>query len=53
MRFCAVFSAVLAAFTLRAAASTSTFTDVTASAGIKFTHDSGAAGKKYLPETMG
>jgi enediyne biosynthesis protein E4 len=29
------------------------FTDVTAAAGIKFTHNSGRAGKKYLPETMG
>ncbi len=30
-----------------------TFTDVTAQAGIHFTHNSGAAGKKYLPETLG
>jgi hypothetical protein len=30
-----------------------TFTDVTASAGITFTHVSGAFGRKYLPETMG
>jgi hypothetical protein len=29
------------------------FTDVTAAAGIKFTHNSGKAGKKWLPETMG
>ncbi len=29
------------------------FKDVTAAAGIKFTHNSGRAGKKYLPETMG
>ena len=29
------------------------FTDVTTAAGIKFTHNSGRAGKKYLPETMG
>ncbi|HYE16120.1 MAG TPA: VCBS repeat-containing protein, partial [Pyrinomonadaceae bacterium] len=29
------------------------FTDVTAEAGIRFRHNSGAAGKKYLPETMG
>lgn len=29
------------------------FTDVTASAGIKFHHNAGKAGKKYLPETMG
>ena len=30
-----------------------TFTDVTAAAGIKFTHNSGRVGKKYLPETLG
>ena len=35
------------------AASTVSFTDVTARAGIKFTHTSGAFGKKLLPETMG
>lgn len=29
------------------------FTDVTAQSGIHFTHNSGAFGKKYLPETMG
>jgi hypothetical protein len=29
------------------------FTDVTAAAGIKFTHNAGRSGKKYLPETMG
>src|SRR6516225_8456945 len=29
------------------------FTDVTAAAGIHFTHNSGRAGKKWLPETMG
>jgi enediyne biosynthesis protein E4 len=29
------------------------FTDVTAAAKITFKHTSGAAGKKYLPETMG
>jgi hypothetical protein len=29
------------------------FTDVTAKAGIHFKHNSGAFGKKYLPETMG
>jgi enediyne biosynthesis protein E4 len=29
------------------------FTDVTKSAGITFTHYSGAFGKKYLPETLG
>lgn len=29
------------------------FTDVTAQAGIRFKHHSGAFGKKYLPETIG
>ncbi len=29
------------------------FTDVTAQAGIHFTHNSGRSGKKYLPETLG
>jgi len=29
------------------------FSDVTAAAGITFRHNSGAFGKKYLPETMG
>jgi enediyne biosynthesis protein E4 len=29
------------------------FTDVTAEAGIRFKHNSGAYGKKYMPETLG
>jgi hypothetical protein len=29
------------------------FTDITTQAGIRFKHNSGAFGKKYLPETMG
>lgn len=29
------------------------FTDVTATAGIRFQHEAGAAGKKWYPETMG
>jgi enediyne biosynthesis protein E4 len=29
------------------------FTDVTSAAGIRFKHNTGAYGKKYLPETMG
>lgn len=29
------------------------FTDITQAAGIRFRHNSGRAGKKYLPETMG
>ncbi|MCA9092150.1 MAG: CRTAC1 family protein [Planctomycetaceae bacterium] len=31
----------------------SKFTDITASSGIKFVHENGAAGEKLLPETMG
>jgi hypothetical protein len=30
-----------------------TFKDITRQAGINFTHNNGAAGKKWLPETMG
>ncbi len=30
-----------------------TFTDATAQAGIRFIHNAGKAGKKYLPETLG
>jgi enediyne biosynthesis protein E4 len=30
-----------------------TFRDITAQAGIRYTHNNGAFGKKYLPETMG
>src|SRR5438105_15758298 len=30
-----------------------TFRDITAQAGIHFTHNNAAFGKKYLPETMG
>ena len=29
------------------------FTDVTAAAGIRFKHNNGASGRKYLPETLG
>src|SRR5258707_7809385 len=29
------------------------FTDVTAAAGIKFIHNAGRSGKKWLPETLG
>jgi hypothetical protein len=47
---------VLAAVVLSASdtsAGSVTFSDVTASAGIKFVHNSGRAGKKFLPETLG
>ncbi len=41
------------ALPLRAAGLGFSFTDVTASAGIRFQHNSGAFGAKYLPETLG
>src|SRR5262245_14790413 len=41
------------AFAVSAADAPPAFTDVTTSAGITFVHNSGAFGKKYLPETMG
>jgi hypothetical protein len=43
----------LATFELLAGDEPVTFTDITAAAGIRFTHNSGRAGKKWLPETMG
>ena len=48
-------SAILAAalFVVQAASNNRTFTDVTTAAGLRFKHNSGASGKKYLPETMG
>ena len=36
-----------------AAAQQINFRDITTQAGIRFTHNNGAFGKKYLPETMG
>jgi hypothetical protein len=44
-----------AAVAVRAAtdAGSVTFRDVTQQAGIRFTHNNGAFGKKFLPETMG
>jgi hypothetical protein len=36
-----------------AASALPTFIDVTSAAGIRFRHNSGAFGRKYLPETMG
>jgi enediyne biosynthesis protein E4 len=37
----------------KAPASAIQFQDITAAAGIRFTHNNGAFGKKWLPETMG
>ena len=44
---------VLSQASAPASARRSTFTDVTAAAGIRVRHTNGAFGKKYLPETMG
>lgn len=44
---------LLIATLLYAAPQSITFTDITSKAGIQFTHNSGRAGKKFLPETMG
>lgn len=52
-----ILAVLLAALAILIAATPTTppvrFTDVTAKAGIRFQHNSGRAGKKYLPETMG
>ena len=53
MRIGVLLTIVIVALGLRATANNRTFTDVTAAAGIRFKHHSGAFGKKYLPETMG
>jgi enediyne biosynthesis protein E4 len=44
---------VLAAASLCVSEAAVQFKDVTATAGLQFTHNSGRAGKKFLPETMG
>src|SRR5882762_906852 len=45
--------AVVAMIAASAPVSGPLFTDVTASAGIRFVHNAGRSGKKYLPETLG
>jgi len=50
---CASVSLWLAFSSGTAAAQAIHFSDVTAQAGIHFTHNNGAFGKKWLPETMG
>ncbi len=47
------FTLALLLVTLAAAAPPVAFTDVATQAGIRFTHNNGAFGKKYLPETIG
>ncbi|HWJ55092.1 MAG TPA: CRTAC1 family protein [Vicinamibacterales bacterium] len=44
---------VLAAAGTVAQSTLPAFTDITAASGVKFQHENGAFGKKYLPETMG
>jgi enediyne biosynthesis protein E4 len=49
-------AAILAGLAGKAATSPASnvrFTDITAQAGIKFVHNAGKSGKKYLPETLG
>ena len=53
MRIRALLTIVLFAVGSQKDVRSSSFTDVTAAAGIRFTHNSGAEGKKFLPETMG
>ena len=55
MRAAVAVLAVLAAVLLASAPQVPAvhFTDVTAKAGIRFVHNAGKAGKKWLPETMG
>ena len=49
-----ILTAILAvAFVTTTAQTPPPFTDVTADAGIRFIHNSGATGQKYLPETVG
>src|SRR5438552_2007009 len=45
--------ALLSTVTIASAQQKITFRDITIQAGIRFTHNNGAFGKKYLPETMG
>jgi enediyne biosynthesis protein E4 len=49
----AALAVVLCVAALEAQAQQVTFRDITAQAGIRFSHNNGAFGKKYLPETMG
>ncbi len=46
-------TAVVSLAAAAGATSEVTFTDITSRAGIRFVHNSGKTGKKYLPETMG
>ena len=48
-----IFLTILVALPSLPATAQVQFRDITARAGIRFTHNNGAFGKKYLPETMG
>ena len=52
-RVLAAVAAALAAIAATSPPAGIVFSDVTAHAGIRFVHNSGRSGKKYLPETMG
>ena len=52
-RFLALTLAVSVSTLVLAAATPVVFTDVTEPAGIRFTHNTGAFGAKYMPETFG
>ena len=55
-RLCAAIAALASAVAVAAAgvpAATVVFKDVTAASGVRFVHDNGSFGKKYLPETIG
>jgi hypothetical protein len=53
MRAMRSFLALLFFLPIVASAQKIAFRDITAKAGIRFVHNNGAFGKKYLPETMG
>src|SRR5580700_8085501 len=51
--WCIVLLLALPVFALPVHAQQIHFRDVTSQAGLRFTHNNGACGKKWLPETMG
>ena len=53
MKYLVLTIALAVALLLAAPETNIHFTDVTTAAGIKFHHNAGKTGKKYLPETMG
>lgn len=53
MRHLLILVAAVVAAAVSVAGQAPMFTDATAAAGIRFVHNSGAFGKKYLPETVG